>query len=306
MGLLFHTFPLRALFGSRTVERNNQILMESLLQVRNLTVHYRSNGRQQDAAVNALSFDIAPGETLGLMGESGCGKSTTALALLGLLQNDRVEVSGSARFGGLDLLALDERAFQRVRGSAISIVYQEPGIALSPVMRVGEQVAEVIHAHRHRPWKCCRTEAQAMLGRVGLSQTDRIFSAYPHQLSGGQCQRVVLAQALACDPTLLIADEPTAHLDARGRADFLDLLQTLKKQSRISMLLISHTPEIQARLSDRLLVMKAGKIIEHGRFAQLYRDPSHDYTRRILHSGLQERAYPKIATEVPLEEQLTR
>lgn len=285
---------------------SDKTLMTNLLEVRDLTIRYRPNSSESDPAVNGISFDIAQGETVGIMGESGCGKSTTALALLGLLPKDSVEIAGSAQFGGLDLLALDEPALQKLRGSAISIVYQEPRIALSPVMRVGDQIAEIIRAHRHIGSKQCRAEARTMLERVGLIQTSRIFSAYPHQLSGGQCQRVVLAQALSCAPELLIADEPTAHLDARSRADFIELLQTLKEQTRISILLISHTPEIQARLADHLLVMNAGRVIEQGSFTQIRRNPSHANTRAILRSGLQERMRPEGTGEVLVAERLTR
>jgi peptide/nickel transport system ATP-binding protein len=256
--------------------------METLLQVRKLTIRYRFGTQQPFTAVDGVSFDIGKAEAVGLMGGSGCGKTSVALALLGLLAKDRAEITGSARFGDMDLLGLPERNFQRIRGAAISIVYQEPSIALSPVISAGNQIAEVIHAHRGWGWRRCQIEAEGMLERVGLCDTRRIFSAYPHQLSGGQCQRVVLAQALACAPSLLIADEPTAQLDARSQSQFLDFLGSLQKQLGISVLVISHAPEVQASLADRLLVMEAGRIIENGPFERLYRNPSEDYTRAIL------------------------
>jgi ABC-type glutathione transport system ATPase component len=180
---------------------------------------------------------------------------------------------------------MGERALQRIRGAEISMVCQEPGISLSPVLRVGDQVAEVFRAHREWGWKRCGEEAEAMFARVGLPGSARIFSAYPHQLSGGQLQRVVLAQALACQPALLLADEPTASLDARSQADFLALLRELKEQFHISILLVSHTPEIQASLADRLLVMKAGRIVEEGSFEKIYRSPGNPYTRALLRRG---------------------
>ncbi len=232
--------------------------------------------------MDGVSFDVAPGEVVGLMGESGCGKSSTALALLGLLAKQRAEVVGSIVLRGQELLGMKEAELQKIRGSKISLVFQEPGIALSPVMRVGDQVAEVIHAHREWSWKRCRTEAETILARVGLGSAARIYSAYPHQLSGGQRQRVVLAQALCCEPSLLVADEPTASLDARSQADFLALLRGIKSQFGISILLISHSPELQASLADRLLVMKNGLIIEEGSFERLYENPAHDYTRMML------------------------
>ena len=276
--------------------------METLLRVRNLTIRYRSAARPPFTAVDAVSFDIGKAEAVGLMGESGCGKTSIALALLGLLAKDRTEISGSANFRGAELLGLDERNFQRIRGAAISIVYQEPRIALSPVTKVGDQIAEVIRSHRPWAWRRCQGEAATMLERVGLRDTRRIFSAYPHQLSGGQCQRVVLAQALACSPSLLIADEPTAQLDACSQSQFLDLLGRLKEQLGISMLVISHAPEVHASLTDRLLIMKAGRITEDGPFERLYRHPSEDYTRAIL--GGKARAPARRPPEFASEERM--
>jgi ABC-type glutathione transport system ATPase component len=258
--------------------------MGRVLQIRNLTIRYRAKSGQLFTAVEDVSLDIGAGEAVGLMGESGCGKSTVALGVLGLLSRAKCEVSGSVQFEEIDLLKLDESSLQNVRGASISLIHQEPSLALSPMIRVGEQVTEVIHAHRNLKWRECRAEARAMLGRVGLRETDRIFSAYPHQLSGGQCQRVVLAQALACGPRLLIADEPTAHLDARSQAEFLLLLEELKRQSGISLLLISHASEVQARLADRLLIMRAGRIVEEGRYDDLCRSASQTYTRSLLRS----------------------
>jgi ABC-type glutathione transport system ATPase component len=257
-------------------------LMESLLTVRDLTIHYRSAKARACDAVAGVTFDVARGEVLGVMGESGCGKTSIALALLGLLSREEAEISGSVVFRGEDLLAMSEKSLQKIRGAAISMVYQESGIALSPVMRVGAQIAEVLRAHRKYSWRKSRDEAFAMLSHVGLPSTERIFSAYPHQLSGGQLQRIVLAQALVCEPALVIADEPTASLDARSRADFVSLLRELKGSLGISLLLVSHTPEIQASLADRMLVMKDGKIVEMGRFDDLYAKASHPYTKALL------------------------
>lgn len=256
--------------------------MGGLLQVRDLSVEYKVEGSYVHRAVDRVCFDVARGEVVGLMGESGCGKSSTALALLGLLGKERCEVAGSALFCGQELLGLTEGELQKFRGSKISIVFQEPEIALAPMMRVGNQIAEVIDAHRDWSWKRCRAQAERVLARVGLGQSARIFSAYPHQLSGGQRQRVVLAQALCCEPELLVADEPTASLDARSQAQFLALLRSLKEELGISILLVSHSPELQASLADRLLVMKQGRIIEEGSFERLYRKPIHPYTRLLL------------------------
>ncbi len=251
-----------------------------LLQVRGLTVRYRTKS-EPVAAVRDISFHIAPGETLGLMGESGCGKSSIALALMGLLPAGS-QVSGSVLFRGVELLELGARELREIRGAAVSIVYQEPEIALSPVMRVGDQIAEVIRAHRPESWKRCRSDARAVLDRVGLAQVERIYNAYPHQLSGGQRQRIVIAQALACSPALLIADEPTAHLDVHSQSELLGLLEALKRESGISMLLISHTPEVQARMADRLLIMQAGRIVDQCPAGEISSYSGHAYTRAML------------------------
>jgi ABC-type glutathione transport system ATPase component len=259
--------------------------MQTLLTVKNLNIAYRcADGSRQQRVENA-SFEIGAGEVLGLMGESGCGKTSIALALLGVLSNQQAQVSGSIEFRGKELLTMDRKTLRTIRGAGISMVFQEPGIALSPVMRVRDQVAEVIHAHRNLRWEQCRIDAELALVRVGLPNTQRIFSAYPHQLSGGQRQRVVLAQALACDPQLVIADEPTASVDARSQNELLALLQQLRRDLGIAILLISHNAEVQARLADRMLVMDRGRIVEQGRFEELYRNPSHACTRAMLRTN---------------------
>jgi peptide/nickel transport system ATP-binding protein len=280
--------------------------MGTFLQVKDLKIGYRSAESTLWQAVDGVSFDIAPGEVLGVMGESGCGKTSIALAMLGLLSKDQAEISGSIVFREQDLVPMEERSLRRIRGAEISMVYQEPGIALSPLMPVGAQIAEIVHAHREWNWKECRAEARSMLARVGLPPTDRIFSAYPHQLSGGQLQRVALAQALVCRPALLIADEPTAALDARGQADFIALLRELNQQSNISILLISHTPEIQASLADRVLVMKDGQIIEQGRFEDLYWKSSHAYTKTLLRRNSVAAADADVESERVIHEQVAR
>jgi ABC-type glutathione transport system ATPase component len=259
--------------------------MQVLLRVTDLSVSYRGAGSNQRHAVENVIFEIAEGEVLGLMGESGCGKTSIALALLGLLSQDQACVSGSIQFRGKELLSTDQSSLRAIRGAGISLVFQEPELALSPVMKIRDQVAEVIHAHNDWKWQRCRAEAESALARVGLADSPRIFSAYPHQLSGGQRQRVVLAQALACNPALLIADEPAASLDARSQNELLALLRELQRELHLSILLISHTPEVQASLAGRLMVMAHGRIVEQGPFEQLYRNPSHACTRAILRTS---------------------
>jgi peptide/nickel transport system ATP-binding protein len=255
--------------------------METLLTVRDLAVDFRRHDGPYQTALNGISFDIARSEIVGLMGESGSGKSTAALSLLGLLPADSARVTGSAALRGRDLFALKERDWQAIRGAEMSLVFQEPEIALSPALRAGDQVAEVIHAHREWSWERCRSEAKNALERVGLPG-GRFFLAYPHQLSGGQRQRVVLAQGLACEPALLIADEPTASLDAGNQAEFLALLDNLCSEMGLAVLLISHSPEVQAAVADRLLILKEGRILEQGTFESLSRAPKHAYTQSLL------------------------
>jgi ABC-type glutathione transport system ATPase component len=256
--------------------------MGIILQVREIRVTFRADRMPAHHAVDGVTFEICSGETVGLMGESGAGKTTLGLALLGLHDRERVAVSGSVFLHGQNLLALDEGALQKIRGSKISLVSQEPTLALCPVRRLGEQIAEVAHAHGKHSWKECRSQAESWLHRVGLDPSARYFAAYPHQLSGGQLQRAVLAQALICNPSLLVADEPTAALDACNQAQLVRLLREFKSQLGLSILLISHTPEIQASLADRLLIMRAGRIVEEGGLHKIFGAPCEPYTRAML------------------------
>jgi oligopeptide/dipeptide ABC transporter ATP-binding protein len=182
------------------------------------------------------------------------------------------------------LLALKERELERFRGAEIALIFQEPSLALHPMKRVGDQVADVLRVHRRWDRQRCRNEARAALEEVALGDSERIFRAYPHQLSGGQRQRVVIALALACKPALVIADEPTASLDTTTQAEILDLFRELKQRHRLAVLLITHNPAILAGLADRVLVMYAGKIIEEGSFEQVIHDPLHPYTRALIQS----------------------
>ena len=260
--------------------------MQPLLGVKNLKIRYGAGGEAAcRLAVADVSFNVGAGEVVGLMGESGCGKTSIALALLGLLSKGRAEVRGSIHWRGKDLVALPASEMRKIRGSEISMVFQEPEQALSPVLRIVDQVAEVLHAHTKSHWKECRAKAQHVLEQVGLPATSRIFTAYPHQLSGGQRQRVVLAQALACKPSMIVADEPTASLDTRSQNELLVLLQKLKRETGVAILLISHSAEVQAHLADRLIVMEHGEIVEQGSFEQMFRHPAHPLTRTMLRSA---------------------
>ncbi len=259
---------------------------ETLLEVRDLTVRFHSPGGISVSAVRQISFKIGRGEVVGLVGESGCGKSTTALSLGRLLPPEKSAVSGSLKLRGRELLDLREKELEKVRGTEIAYVFQEPSLALHPLQRVRDQVSDVIRVHRHWSRKRCRDEAREMLRAVGLPDSERFSSAYPHQLSGGQRQRVVVALALACQPALIVADEPTASLDVLTQAEILSLFRQLKEKLGVAMLLITHNPAILVGLADRILVMYAGKIVEEGPFEEVIQEPLHPYTQGLLRSML--------------------
>ena len=256
----------------------------SLLRVRDLAVTFSARGVPGVPALRGLDLDLDPGEALGVMGESGAGKSTLAQAILGILPPEGRVLSGSIHLRGAELLRLPEDALAHLRGDQVSLVSQEPGMALSPLRRIGGQVADVIHAHRPWPRRRCREAARTMLGRVGLGEPADAFDAYPHQLSGGQLQRVALAQALICGPSLLIADEPTAALDAVAQGEILSLLRELRRELGIAILFISHDPALLAAACDRLLVLYAGRMVEEGPTPRILDTPLHPYVRGLLRS----------------------
>ena len=252
----------------------------SRLQVRGLTVSFPapSGGKQ---VLSGIDLDLAQGEIVGLLGESGSGKSTLALALLRVLpQNARI--AGVVEFEGRDLLRLSEREMRSIRGSRISIIFQEPGLALNPVLRVGTQLTEVLRAHTawDRRRRC--DHAHALLAQVELTDVERIFASYPHELSGGQAQRVLIAQALACSPALLIADEPTASLDSTVQAEILTLLAKLRRERGLGILFITHNPALLLGFADRVLVLDDGHIVEAGAVPAVFRAPNAEFTRALV------------------------
>ena len=234
------------------------------LLVRNLTVDLVSVRNSTVRVVSDVSFQVDPGTIVGLFGESGCGKTTLALALLNLLPASRYRVRGSVQLGDFEVLSASERQLQRIRGAQISLVFQDPLLALNPVMRVRDQVAEVMRAHG------CHDGLEPLFRLVGLPATPRIFDAYPHHLSGGERQRVAIAQALACRPALVIADEPFTALDAIRVVELSSLFRKLREELETSFLLISHSPGVLARTADQVLVMQAGRIVERGAPRQVF------------------------------------
>ncbi|HXO20296.1 MAG TPA: ABC transporter ATP-binding protein [Thermoanaerobaculia bacterium] len=232
--------------------------------------------------VRGVSFAVGRGEIVGLVGESGSGKTLTALAILRLVPPLGRIRAGRVLLGGEDLLALPERELRRVRGARIGLVFQEPGAALDPVYTVGFQIAEALRAHRRLSRRAARAEAADLLERVAMPDPGRRLGDYPHQLSGGQRQRVMIAIALACAPELLIADEPTTALDVTIQAQILELLERLRAELGLSVLLITHDLAVVAETCDRALVMSAGELVEEAPMADLFARPAHPYTRALL------------------------
>jgi oligopeptide/dipeptide ABC transporter ATP-binding protein len=252
-----------------------------LLEVQDLVVHF-DTPRGQLTAVAGVNFELAAGETLGLVGESGCGKTVTAMAILRLLPTPQATVSGTIRFLGEDLSGSPEERLRQIRGDRIAMVFQEPMTALNPVFTVGEQIMEVLRLHRGLSNPEARREAAAALSRVGLPDAGRRLGQYPHQLSGGLRQRAMIAMALACEPDLLIADEPTTALDVTIQAQILALLARLRAEMGLSILFITHNLGIVAQTADRVAVMYAGLIVEQAATRELFKHPGHPYTRGLL------------------------
>ena len=251
-----------------------------LLAVSDLRVRLNTARGPADA-LRGIDFDIARGASLGLIGESGCGKSMTALALMGLLPDGAV-VSGSISLNGRELIGLDDAAMCTLRGNRIGMVFQEPMTALNPLHTVGDQVAEPLRLHRGMGRSTARAEALRLLDRVKLPDAAQRLDAYPHQLSGGQRQRVTIAMALACGPDLLIADEPTTALDVRVQGEILDLIHALVQGSGMALLLISHDLGVMARMVSKLLVMYGGTVVESGPTAAVFARLAHPYTRGLF------------------------
>ena len=256
---------------------------EPLLRVDRLTTVF-DTARGALPAVDAVSFEIRAGETLGLVGESGSGKSVTALSIMRLVQPPGRIATGRVIFKGRDLLTLGEREMQRVRGAEISLIFQEPMTALNPVFRIGDQIAETLVVHGRATKRDARAKAIDLLRSVRIPHPESRVADYPHQLSGGMRQRVMIAIALSCQPSLVIADEPTTALDVTIQAEILDLLREMKSALGLSLLLITHDLGVVAETADRVAVMYAGRIVETGPVRAIFRSPAHPYTRGLLAS----------------------
>ncbi|MBZ6079326.1 ABC transporter ATP-binding protein [Microvirga puerhi] len=256
---------------------------QPLLEVQNLRIDL-AIGNARFPAVQDVSFTIEKGETLGLVGESGCGKSITALALIGLLRPPLSLAGGTIRFNGKDIQNLSSAEMRKLRGNRISMIFQEPMTALNPLSPVGRQIAEMFVLHKGATWKEAERHAIEALASVRVPAPDRRVKDYPHQLSGGMRQRVMIAIALACGPDLLLADEPTTALDVTVQAEILDLIRELSAAKGTAVLMISHDLGLIANMCRRVGVMYAGRIVEHRAAEDIFRTPSHPYTKGLVAS----------------------
>jgi peptide/nickel transport system ATP-binding protein len=256
----------------------------ALLEVKDLSVVFQRRGEEPFTAVDQVSFTVAPGQTVGLVGESGCGKSVTSLAILGLLPPRGTRVTGEVNFDGVDLLQVSQRQLRDHRGRDIGMIFQDPLSSLNPVVPIGIQVAEVLERHQGRDHKQAMVGARELLDAVGIPDPARRLEEYPHQISGGMRQRALIAIALACRPRLLIADEPTTALDVTIQAQILTLLKSLVDSSGAALILITHDLGVVAGLCDEVNVYYAGKVVERAERHALFGDPRHPYTHGLLGS----------------------
>jgi len=275
---------------------------EPLLEITGLSIRFTSPS-SNNRVVEDVSFAIQPGQVLAVVGESGCGKSVTSLSIMRLLDPAVARVEGAIRFAGRDLLALSERQMRGVRGNDIAMIFQEPMTSLNPAYTIGEQIVEAIRQHSDIPAAEAWRRAVALLDSVAMPDPERRVREYPHRLSGGMRQRAMVAMALACDPRLLIADEPTTALDVTIQAEILDLLSAIRDKTGTAILLITHDLGVVAELADAVLVMYAGQVMERGRAADLFSDPQHPYTIGLMSSapdvGTSARRLPAIPGWVP-------
>jgi len=256
----------------------------TLLEVRELRTSF-TTAAGLVRAVDGVSWDIAEGETVALVGESGCGKSVSALSIMRLVAAPAGRIDGGRiLFKGRDLLKLTEPEMQRVRGREIAMIFQEPMTSLNPVLTIGRQLTEGLEIHMKMDRAAARARAVELLGMVGISDAERRLAQYPHQFSGGMRQRMMIAMGLACNPSLILADEPTTALDVTIQAQILELMRSLSRRLGVAMLIITHNLGVVARYADRVNVMYAGRIIERATAAELYADPRHPYTLGLLRS----------------------
>lgn len=254
-----------------------------LLEVTNLQTHFKTEDGVVPS-VNGVSFSVSRGETLAIVGESGCGKSVTSLSIMRLVASPGEVVGGNILFEGQDLLKLSKKEMRKLRGNKISMIFQEPMSSLNPVFTIENQLGEVFRTHEKLDKKQARQKGIEMLERVGIPNPERVVGYYPHQLSGGMRQRVMIAMALACNPDLLIADEPTTALDVTIQAQILELMKSLNKVYQTGVILITHDLGVVAEMADRVVVMYAGEVVEDASVFDLFANPQHPYTTGLMKS----------------------
>lgn len=268
------------------------MVQEKLLTVNKLRTEFFQNKKTSVTAINEISFDIGKGEILGLVGESGCGKSVTSLSIMRLLNFTSGKVTkGEVIFDGKDLQKLSEKEMREIRGGKMSMIFQEPMSSLNPAMRIDKQMIEGIRLHTDLSKQEARERAAKILQQVGIPDPERVLKNYPHQLSGGMSQRVMIAMAMSCNPQLLIADEPTTALDVTIQAQIMDLMRELKEKMNTAIILVTHDLGVVANFADRIQVMYAGQVVERGTAREIFYDSKHPYTWALLSS------VPKLAKE---------
>ncbi|GGA20241.1 MULTISPECIES: ABC transporter ATP-binding protein [Psychrobacillus] len=259
-------------------------MSDKVLQVNDLRIRFR-NGKETSQPIRGVNFHVKKGETLGIVGESGCGKSVTSLSVMGLLPIKTSEiVSGEILFNNRDISRLKEKEYRKLRGNEISMIFQEPMTSLNPVFTIGEQLSEPLRQHKKMSKSEIRNNIIAVLKQVGLPRAEQIIDEYPHQLSGGMRQRVMISLALLCHPKLMIADEPTTALDVTIQAQILELLKEIKVKNEMSLMLITHDLSVVAEMCDRVVVMYAGEVVEEAEVNELFDRPLHPYTQGLMKS----------------------
>jgi len=258
--------------------------MASVLEIQNLQVSYFSREVRSRPVLSGVSFDLMPGEILGVLGESGSGKSTLAASVLRLLPPNGQVGGGAVLFEGKNLLQVTSEELRQIRGNRIALIFQEPALALHPTMRVGEQVRRVLAAHRSSRKNDLHHRTREVFNQLFAQEADRILRSYPHQLSGGQRQRALIAQAIACNPALVIADEPTAALDPVTQMEILRVFRNLREHLGLAMIFITHNPALLSGIADRILILYAGQVLEWGPAETVLRSPKHPYTKALFES----------------------
>jgi oligopeptide/dipeptide ABC transporter ATP-binding protein len=255
----------------------------NLLDINELQVQFQTEGGTVTSVRN-ISFSVNRGETVAVVGESGCGKSVTSLSILGLIASPGKVTGGSILFEDKNLLELNKKQIRKIRGNEISMIFQEPMTSLNPVFTIGSQMSEVFRVHQNLSKSEAKEKSVEMLNRVGIPNAEKVYSNFPHQLSGGMRQRVMIAMALSCNPKLLIADEPTTALDVTIQAQILDLMKELKDESNTGVILITHDLGVVAEMADRVVVMYAGEVVEEAPVGEIFSNPKHPYTQGLIQS----------------------